>query len=352
MRRILSLTGLTLVSAALLFFLGCGGGGYGGSSYGGGGGGGGGSTSIVTNIKITPTSAGLKVGGTQQFVATAKDSAGNTVAGAPLTWSSSDTTVVTVNNAGLATAVAPGSANITASITYSSGGVYTTGPGTTYTSNVATINVTMSDAVAGTAAVGHALAGALVTLKDADGRSQTTISGDDGRFMLSTAGLKAPFLLKAEDGRGRTLFGAADKSGTVANLDTVTDLMLRAWYGAHGSTPEAAFAEPQAHPAPDGRSMESLDKQFAGLLDVALTAEGLDSHKFSLFSTSFNADGTGFDAVLDNTRALTRGRLRLQDALGEQVTDIGFEGKALSFSVARAGLGSDPSAMMQRMELP
>src|SRR6185437_6488370 len=200
----------------------------------------------------------------------------------------------------------------------------------------ATLNVTMADAVMGTAATGHALAGALITLKDADGKTQTAVSGDDGRFLLSTAGLKSPFLIKADDGRGRTLFGAATGTG-VANLDTVTDLMLRAWYGAHGSTPEAAFGDVHAHPAPDEKSMRLLDKQFAGLLDAALTAEGLDSRKFSLFSSSFNADGSGFDAVLDNTRALTGSHLQLQDALGGQVTDISFQGKTLSFSIADAG---------------
>ena len=351
MRKISSLGGIMLVSAALLFFLGCGGG-YSGSNYGGGGSGGGGGGGIATNITITPTSAGLKVGGTQQFMGSAKDASGNAVNNVTLTWHTSDSTVATVSTTGLATAVAPGSANITASVTYNSGGVYTTGPGTTYTSNAATLNVTMSDAVTGTAATGHALNGALITLKDADGRIQTAVSGDDGRFLLSTAGLKAPFLIKAEDGRGRTLFGAAAKDGVVANLDTVTDLMLRAWYGAHGSTPEAAFGDVPAHPAPDEKSMRLLDKQFAGLMKTALGAEGLDSRKFSLFSSSFNADGTGFDAVLDNTHALTGDHLELQDALGAQVTEIGFQGKALSFSIARDGLGADTSAMTQKLELP
>jgi hypothetical protein len=348
MRRISSLGGLLSVSAALLFFLGCGGGG----GYGGGGGSSGGGTvnPIATSITITPTSAGISVGGTQQFMGVGKDASGNTVTGVTFTWHSSNSSVATVSTTGLATGVSAGSADITASVTYNSGGAYTTGPGTTYTSNKATLNVTMADAVMGTAATGHALAGALVTLQDADGKTQTTVSGDDGRFLLSTAGLKAPFLLKAEDGRGLALFGAAAGSG-VANLDTVTDVMLRAWYGAHGSTPEAAFADMRAHPAPDAKSSRLLDKRFASLLATALTAEGLDSRKFSLLSTSFNADGSGFDAVLDNTRAITRGQLQLQDALAGQVTDIGFQDKALSYSTARPGLGADTSTMNQRLEL-
>ncbi|HEY3645076.1 MAG TPA: Ig-like domain-containing protein [Gammaproteobacteria bacterium] len=322
MRRI-SLVGLTLVSAALFFFLGCGGG-YSGSNYGSGAGG---TNSIVTNIVVTPASAGISIGGTQQFMAKATDSSGNAVANPQLTWHSSDPTVATISSTGLATGVAAGSSNITASITYTSGGVYTTGPGTTYTSNVAVLNVTMVDAVAGTAAVGHALAGALITLKDADGRTQTAMSGDDGRFMLSTAGLKAPFLLKADDGRGQVLFGAAAQSGMVANLDTVTDLMLRAWYGAHGSTPEAAFADMRAHPAPDQKSLLALDRNFHAVLRDSLRAEGLPADKFNLFSTSFQADSTGFDAVLDNLHAVTAGRLELQDGLMGRSTDVSGLGR-------------------------
>lgn len=345
MRKIFTVSGLTLVSLTALLFLGCGGGGYGGSGYGGGGGGGSG---IVTSITIAPVTASITMGTMQQYTAVTKNSSGTTVSGVTLTWASSNPAVATINSSGAASAVGLGTASITASVTYNSNGVYTTGPGTTYTSNMATLTVTAMDAVMGTAATGHAMAGALVTLKDASGKTAITVSGADGRFSLSTAGLKAPFLMKADDGRGRTLFGAAAAAGG-ANLDTVTDLMLRAWYAAHGSTPEAAFADIGAHPAPDGKSLAILDKNFTGLLDTALAAEGLDSRNFSLFSTSFNADGTGFDAVLDHTQALTGSHLQLLDGLAAQMTDIGFEGKTMSFSTH--GM-DDGMPLTQHLELP
>jgi hypothetical protein len=256
--------------------------------------------------------------------------------------------VATIDGSGDATGVGAGTTSITASVTYDSSGTYTTGAGTTYTSNMATLTVSTTVAVMGTAATGHALAGALITLKDANGKSESTVSDDDGRFNLSTAGLKAPFLMEADDGRGRVLFGAAASAGG-ANLDTVTDLMVRSWYMAHGSTPEAAFADMSAHPAPTAKSMAVLDRNFAGLMGQALATEGLDSQKFSLFSTSFNADGTGFDAVLDHTQALTGPRLQLQDGLAGQVTDIGFEGKTMSFETH--GM-YDPAPLTQRFDLP
>jgi hypothetical protein len=76
--------------------------------------GGGGAPSINT-IEVSPSSASKQVGQTQQFTAVAKDAGGNVISGVTFTWSSSDTAVATVNNSGLATAVAAGTATITAS---------------------------------------------------------------------------------------------------------------------------------------------------------------------------------------------------------------------------------------------
>ena len=69
----------------------------------------------VSTIEVSPTSASLEVGKTQQFTATAKASNGTTVSGVNITWSSSDTGVVTITNAGVAAAVALGTATIQAS---------------------------------------------------------------------------------------------------------------------------------------------------------------------------------------------------------------------------------------------
>jgi len=325
MRKIIAITGLCLISAFALLLYGCGGGGYGGGSYGGGSSGG----TIVTSIVISPATASVSVGSTQQFTAVTKNSSGMVVSGTALTWTSTNKAVATIDSNGLATAVSVGSTNIKASVTYNSGGVY--GTGTTYTSNTATLTVTTSDAVMGTAATGHALAGALVTLKDGLGHTQTGVSDASGHFLFNTAGMQAPYLLKADDGRGRVLFGAASDVG-VANIDTVTDIMLRAWYGSHGSSPEQGFADMAAHPAPDGKSLQALNQSFGALLKDALTSEGLDAGKFDLFATPFSADSTGFDAVLDHTQAAIGDRLQLQDGLMGRTTEIGFAQGEMKFT--------------------
>jgi uncharacterized repeat protein (TIGR02543 family) len=69
----------------------------------------------VATVTVSPTSASILVGGTQQFTATTRDAGGNVLTGRAVTWSSSNTAVATVNTStGLVTGVAAGSATITA----------------------------------------------------------------------------------------------------------------------------------------------------------------------------------------------------------------------------------------------
>ena len=68
----------------------------------------------VSSVAVTPASAAMEAGESQQFSATAEDSFGNLVPGATLTWSSSNTGVAAVSGDGLAYGVAVGSAEIRA----------------------------------------------------------------------------------------------------------------------------------------------------------------------------------------------------------------------------------------------
>jgi hypothetical protein len=69
----------------------------------------------VASVSVSPSSATLTViGQAQQFTATASDSAGSPVAGITFTWSSADTTVVTVDTTGVAHAVGNGTAGVSA----------------------------------------------------------------------------------------------------------------------------------------------------------------------------------------------------------------------------------------------
>lgn len=88
-------------------------------------------TANVASVTISPTSATIPVGGTQQFTATAKDASGNTLSGVVFSWSSSFAGVATIDNTGLAKGVAASQNPVT--IQASANGVF---------SNMATLTVT------------------------------------------------------------------------------------------------------------------------------------------------------------------------------------------------------------------
>ena len=75
----------------------------------------------VASVTLAPATASLAAGATQQLTATLKDSSGNTLTGRTITWASSAPAVATVNASGLVTAVAAGSATITATSETKSG---------------------------------------------------------------------------------------------------------------------------------------------------------------------------------------------------------------------------------------
>jgi uncharacterized protein YjdB len=74
------------------------------------------STTPIASVSLTPLSATIKVGQTQQFTANALDSSGNPISGATLTWHNSSAGVAIVGTNGLATGIAPGVTMINASV--------------------------------------------------------------------------------------------------------------------------------------------------------------------------------------------------------------------------------------------
>ena len=70
----------------------------------------------VASVTVTPATASLVIGGTQQLTASARDATGAALAGRPVTWTSSTPAVASVSTTGVVTALAVGTATITASI--------------------------------------------------------------------------------------------------------------------------------------------------------------------------------------------------------------------------------------------
>src|SRR6185312_12822843 len=68
----------------------------------------------VASVTVSPATASVAAGQTVQLTATPKDANGNPLTGRVVTWSSSNTSVATVNGSGLVSGVVAGTATITA----------------------------------------------------------------------------------------------------------------------------------------------------------------------------------------------------------------------------------------------
>ena len=141
----------------------------------------------IATVVVTPSSDTLlALGQTRQFNAEAKDAAGNTISGRPITWSSTNASVATVNASGLATAVSTGNATIRATVGGRSGSallavrqepsaISVTPAADTLTAFGATIQL----AAAAEDATGHTIAGPAITWS----------SSDDNVALVSPSGL-------------------------------------------------------------------------------------------------------------------------------------------------------------------
>jgi len=140
----------------------------------------------LATVTVSPTSAALSIGGTQQLTATTRDSSGNVLSGRVVSWTSGSAAVATVSSSGLVTAVAVGAATITATSEGKSG------TATVTVSSVVVYSVTVTPATAALAIAQTAQLTA--TLRDDSnrvltGRTVTWTTSNVAAATVSTAGL-------------------------------------------------------------------------------------------------------------------------------------------------------------------
>lgn len=122
---------------------------------------------VVTTVTVSPPTASLTVGATAALSATVKDAQGNVMTGQTIAWTTSNASIATVNSTGMVTAVAAGSATITATCAGKSGSAAVTVTAappvvTTVTVSPSTASVSVGATVSLTA-----------TVKDAQGNVMT-----------------------------------------------------------------------------------------------------------------------------------------------------------------------------------
>ena len=139
----------------------------------------------IARIDVTPSTAAVLVGGTQQLTATPRDAGGNALPGRSITWLTGAPSVATVSQSGLVTGVSNGSAVVFAASEGQSGSATIT------VSTVAVASVTVSPG-SGNIQQGQTLQ-LTATARDAGnniltGRTVTWTSTDETRATVSSQG--------------------------------------------------------------------------------------------------------------------------------------------------------------------
>jgi uncharacterized protein YjdB len=138
----------------------------------------------VATVSVALNASSIDPSQTTQATATLRDASGNVLTGRTVTWSSSNTSIATVNSSGLVTAVSPGTAQIRAT----SGGVTGSAALTVNAPPVASVSVTLTSPIS----VGQ-VTQAAVTLRDAanhvlTGRTVTWASSNTAVATVSSTG--------------------------------------------------------------------------------------------------------------------------------------------------------------------
>ena len=149
----------------------------------------------------------------------------------------------------------------------------------------------------GVAATGAAISGATVTAINAAGAKATAVTGADGRYTL-TIGESAPYALTVTDSSGKAWYSYAPTAGT-AHITPLTTLAL---LDANGNKPLANLVDAwPTNKLADSTVLQSAQRVNANLRPQ-LAAAGVDASSVNVFASSFSADHTGLDAVLDALR--------------------------------------------------
>jgi hypothetical protein len=158
--------------------------------------------------------------------------------------------------------------------------------------------------ITGTAAAGAPVVGT-VTVKDSTGASKTSTIAADGSYSVNVAGMTGPFVFMA-DGTvgGRTIqmvsaATSADVNKTI-NITPFTDLIVANMAGEAASNYYASPTFSKLTAAELDAARQTLTTRLLPILNALGVAAGFD-----LLRSSFAADHSGFDQVMDVVRVST-----------------------------------------------
>lgn len=153
--------------------------------------------------------------------------------------------------------------------------------------------------LSGTAATGVPIDGEIL-VTDISGSTATAVIDESGNYTVDVTGMSPPFIIAAipSDTMLATQYSFASQANITVNVTPLTTLTL---FNASGQA-DLSVIQADWENAFSGITQAQIDSaqaivnaNFGGLF----SGLGLDPAAFDLFSSPFNADGTGFDGLLD-----------------------------------------------------
>lgn len=169
----------------------------------------------VTGVSVSPTSASIGVGGTQQLTATVSPA---NATNKNVTWTSNNTSVATVNASGVVTGVAAGNATIT--VRTEDGNFTATSAITVTSSNVAVTGVTVSPTSASLSVGGTQQLTATVSPSNATNKNVTWTSNNTSVATVNSSGLVTAVSAGSATITVRTQDGNFTATSTIAVTST------------------------------------------------------------------------------------------------------------------------------------
>ena len=153
--------------------------------------------------------------------------------------------------------------------------------------------------LSGTAATGAGIVGT-VTIKDATGaeKSADTSADGSGKYDIDVSDMTPPFIVKVvpANGAGPTLYSYSDSADKVVNITSMTDLAM---FIANGNAAMDSVYAVWNGSQLTASQVLSAQAVVNANLQAQINAAGLDATVYDFFTTTFNTDGTGIDAVLE-----------------------------------------------------
>ena len=168
--------------------------------------------------------------------------------------------------------------------------------------------------ISGVAATGQAMAGATITLLDANGVSATKTADAAGSYTFDVTNLTAPFVITAALQVGDTQLTltsmlaekpAAGSTGT-ANVTPLTNAMAALL--APNGNPEELAATGVSKTTITKAKLDDVAAKIRAAIENILKEAGLDPAKFDPVSTVFTANRQGADRVLELVRVEVTGQ--------------------------------------------